>query len=82
MIEIVGIVLEIVHPTLFDKNLVYKIPKTNKFDFQYENKNKNLLLNVQIMLYNHLRVNIVQDNEELDNYVHEYFDLLISYNVN
>jgi hypothetical protein len=27
MIEIVGIVLEIVHPTLFDRNSVYKIPK-------------------------------------------------------
>ena len=45
-------------------------------------RNEILPLNVQIMLYNRLRVNKVRDNEELDNYLHEYFDLLISYNVN
>jgi len=82
MIEIVDIVLEIVHPTFFDKNLVYRIPRqTNKISSKKKTK-INLQLNIQIMLYNLLLINIIQDNEELDNYLHEYFDLLISYNVN
>jgi hypothetical protein len=64
MIEIVGIVLEIVHPTLFDKNSVYKIPKQINSNINTHNNKKNLLWNVQIMLYNHLRVNKVRDSEE------------------
>jgi len=40
MIETVDIVLEIVHPTLFDKNLVYRIPIQINNILKKKSKNK------------------------------------------
>lgn len=67
MIEIVDIVLDNLHPTFFGRNWVYKIPTTNQ-SVLHSLLHLNLQLNIQIMLYNHLQVNKVPDNEELDNH--------------